>query len=478
MQHTYGKRWTAGLAVIFCAVFLHAGQVRAQALPPDLVSAWRQTGLPQSALSLVVQDVGGARLAAVNAAVPRNPASVMKLVTTWAALSELGPSYTWRTELVADPGAQIQGGVLSGPLYVRAAGDPQLMLQDLWTLLRDLRVRGVREIGDVVVDRGIFGDVATDPGAFDGSPDRAYNASPDAFMVAFGAVRLMFVPDPAERRWRVAMDPPLPHVKIDGTVGWGDGPCQGSPEISTTPVVKARDVTLQLAGTMPGACGEFSLYRLALSQPDQAAAVFRLIWRDLGGTLAGQVRAGQAPADGEVLAVHESPELGETIRTINKRSNNVMARTLLLTLGAERGPRPATVASSDVVARNVLDGQGLSMPELIIDNGAGLAREARVSAESLAALLRKAWLSPYMPEFVSSLAIVGQDGTMKKRLRDRPGQGNAHLKTGSLRDVRAIAGYVQGASGKRYIVVCIVNHEQAAAVRSFDDALVEWLARR
>jgi len=218
------------------------------------------------------------------------------------------------------------------------------------------------------------------------------------------------------------------------------------------------------------------LYRLALSQPDYATEIFRMLWKELGGTFKGQVRAGMVPADAVVLASHESPTLAEVIRQINKRSNNVMARTLLLTLGAERGRRPATVGSSEAVAKGLLVKQGLDMPELVIDNGAGLSRDARVSADSLASMLTVAWNSPVMPEYISSFAIAGVDGTVRRRLKGDGTQGMAHLKTGSLRDVRSIAGYVLGASGKRYVVVSIVNHEQAGAVRAFDDALIAWLA--
>lgn len=468
------KRW---LAAVGLALFACQGQ--AQALPPELSAIWKKTGLPDSSLSLVVQEVDGQRLAAINSATSRNPASVMKLVTTWAALSELGPNYIWRTELLAEPGARPDArGVLPGPLYLRAGGDPQLMLQDLWTLLRDLRLRGVKQVGDLVIDRSIFGQVGIDPGAFDGAPDRAYNASPDALMVGFGAVRLLFVPDPAARKWVPYVDPPLPGLRIEGNVEWSDVRCPGPPVVTTDPVVTQQGVAVRVGGKVAGSCGEFALYRLAMSQPEYATAVFRQLWTDLGGKFTGQVRAGLVPPDAVLLTAHESQPLGEIIRTINKRSNNVMARTLLLTLGAERGARPATVPGSDMVARSLLEAQGLKMPELVIDNGAGLAREARVSAESLAALLMHAWTSPYMPEFMSSLAISGVDGTVRRRLRGKDGEGMAHLKTGSLRDVRAIAGYVLGASGKRYIVVSMVNHEQAVAVRSFNDALIGWLAEQ
>jgi D-alanyl-D-alanine carboxypeptidase/D-alanyl-D-alanine-endopeptidase (penicillin-binding protein 4) len=479
-----GRRLAAGL-VVLSMVGLAAGVARAQGLAPastnglpnELASAWRASKLPGASLSLVVQELGGQRLLSINAKEPRNPASVMKLVTTWSALSSLGPDYVWRTELLSEPGARLgSNGVLPGSLYLRASGDPFFLMQDLWTLLRDLRLHGVRQINDLVIDRTIFGSVATDPGAFDGAPDRPYNASPDALMVGFGAVRLMFLPDPAARRWRAVIDPPLPGVTVGGQVEWSDVACPGAPEVATEPVITQQGMTLRLTGKVAGSCGEFSLYRLALSQPDFATEVFRLLWRELGGTFNGQVRAGMVPPDAVPLAAHESPPLSDVIRTINKRSNNVMARLLLLTLGAEGGRRPATTDGGAAVVRRVLGSQGLSMPELVIDNGSGLSRTGRVSADSLASLLTVAWDSPYMPEFMSSLAIAGVDGTVRRRLRGQDTRGMAHLKTGTLANVRAMAGYVLGASGKRYVVVSIVNDERADAVRPFNDALVKWLA--
>ncbi|AYD66252.1 D-alanyl-D-alanine carboxypeptidase/D-alanyl-D-alanine-endopeptidase [Achromobacter sp. B7] len=468
------KRWLAGALVALSA---GSACAQVQGLPPNVVNAWKASKLPDSSLSLVVQELGGQRLIALNAKEPRNPASVMKLVTTWAALSELGPNYVWRTEFMTAPGARPDArGVLAGPLYLRAGGDPQFLMQDLWALLRELRLRGVKQINDLVIDRSIFGQVATDPGAFDGAPDRAYNASPDALMVGFGALRLLFTPDPVAQKWVPLIDPPLPGLKIEGSVQWSDVRCPGPPVVTTEPLITQQGVTIRVGGKVAGSCGEFSLYRLALSQPDYATEIFRMLWKELGGTFKGQVKSGMVPADAVVLASHESPTLSEVIRQINKRSNNVMARTLLLTLGAERGRRPATVTSSEAAAKGALIKQGLDMPELVIDNGAGLSREARVSADSLASMLTVAWNSPVMPEYISSFAIAGVDGTVRRRLKGDGTQGMAHLKTGSLRDVRSIAGYVLGASGKRYVVVSIVNHEQAGAVRAFDDALIAWLA--
>lgn len=482
-----------GIAALGWALLLAMGASHAQApasatgravsspsaLPAELTAAWKASRLPDSALSLVVREVDGTPLVSINANTPRNPASVMKMVTTWTALSELGPNYVWRTAFLTDPAGRPDArGVLPGPLYLRAGGDPQLMIQDIWNLLRELRLRGVKQINDLVVDRSIFGEVATDPGAFDGAADRPYNASPDAFMVGFGAQRLLFLPDPAARKWLPVLDPPIPGIRIEGQVEWTDARCPGSPVITTDPVITQQGVSIRVSGKAAGSCGEFSVYRLAQSQSEFGTAIFRLLWKDLGGSFVGQVRSGMAPVDAVPLASHDSAPLGEIIRTINKFSNNVMARTLLLTLGAERGRRPATVATSGNVAAQLLAAQGLPMPELNIDNGAGLSREARLSAQGLANLLVQAWESPLMPEYLSSLAISGVDGTVRRRMKGAATQGMAHLKTGSLRDVRAIAGYVLGASGKRYVVVSVVNDERADAVRAFDDALVKWLAER
>jgi len=450
-----------------------------EGMPAELARAWKASGLPENSLSLVVQELGGPRLVSINADEPRNPASVMKLVTTWAALSELGPNYVWRTEFLAEPGARRHSqGTVQGPLYLRAVGDPYLSMQDMWTLLRELRLRGVKNIGDLVIDRTVFGNVAIDPGAFDGSPDRAYNASPDALMVGFGALRLLFTPDQEAKKWVPMIDPPLPGLRLEGQVGWTNARCPGAPVVTTEPIITPQGVMIRLGGSVAGSCGEFSVYRLALSQPEVSEALFRVLWREMGGSFTGKVRSGKVPAGAVVLASHESQPVTEAIRQINKRSNNVMARTVLLTLGAERGARPADIHSSEAVAKAVLAEQGLSMPELVMDNGSGLSREARVSANSLARMLTAAWQSPLMPEFMSSLAIAGVDGTMRRRLKSDSTQGMAHLKTGSLRDVRAVAGYVLGASGKRYAVVSMVNDPNAAAVRGFDDALITWLAAK
>jgi D-alanyl-D-alanine carboxypeptidase/D-alanyl-D-alanine-endopeptidase (penicillin-binding protein 4) len=199
------------------------------------------------------------------------------------------------------------------------------------------------------------------------------------------------------------------------------------------------------------------------------------LWQELGGSFEGRVRDGPLPDGAVPLAAIESPTLAEAVRDTNKYSNNVMARQILLTLGAERGAVPAGEAQGAAAIRAWLDGKGLRFPELVIENGAGLSRSERISAEHLGRLLLAAWRSPVMPEFMASLPVAGVDGTMKRRLDGQAAAGHAHVKSGSLDGVRTMAGYVLDKDGRRWVLVFLVNHPQAGATRAAQDALLEWV---
>lgn len=473
------SRWSClGRVGTALALFVQMSTVVwAQALPAELAAAWKNTRLPESSLSLVVQEVDGRRLIDVNPQVPRNPASVMKLVSTWAGLSALGPEYTWRTNFMAVGGLNVdEQGTLKGPLYIKAGGDPLLSVPELWDALRQLRLRGVKNISEIVVDRSVFGSVTINPHAFDSAGDRPYNASPDAMMVGLGASRLVFQPDTQAKKWIAMIDPPLPGVRLQGEVQWVDAVCPGSPAVGTEIKAAGNEINIQLSGKAVGSCGEFSVYRLVHSQTDFFSKLVLGLWRDLGGTLARGITEGKVPASAQNIVSHESRSLSDLIRVINKQSNNVMARTILLTVGKELQGEGATVRTGEQAVMSVLAQQGVDTRGWVVDNGSGLSRNGRITAGGMAQMLSAAWHSTLMPEFVSSLAISGVDGTVRRRLRDDEVQGRAHLKTGTLRDSRALAGYVLGASGKRYILVSIVNDDRSAAVRPFDDAVVKWLA--
>jgi D-alanyl-D-alanine carboxypeptidase/D-alanyl-D-alanine-endopeptidase (penicillin-binding protein 4) len=406
---------------------------------------------------------------ATNESVPMNPASTMKLVTTYAALNLLGPAYTWRTEAFAT--GSLRKDILDGDLVIRGGGDPKLVIESLWLLISRIRAYGVRDIrGDVVLDKSAFEPFVHDPGLFDGEVTRPYNAGPDALLLNFKALTLGFVPDLETRTVRVVATPMLAGMRLPGAVRGIEGNCgdwrarlQADFSDPMTPVFR---------GAYALSCGEKTWPVSVLGHTQYFAAAFRELWESSGGIWTGKVHEGPVPADARRIALHESSGLAEVIRDINKFSNNVMARQLFLTIGAEVSRQPGNAERAAQAVRGWLASRGIGMPELVLENGSGLSRKERISAASLARLLEDAYAGALMPEFMSSLPLVGVDGTMKKR---NGASGSAHIKTGLLADVRAIAGYVLAASGRRYVVVAIINHPNARDAQPAHDTLLQWV---
>ena len=449
-------------------------------LPAPVAQALKAAGVPQASAAVLVKEVD-ARMprASFNADKPMNPASVMKLVTTYAALELLGPAYAWKTEAYAL--GPINDGVLEGDLAFKGYGDPKFGFEQFWLLLRQLRDKGLREIrGNLLLDRSHFASTAHDPARFDGEPLRPYNVGPDALLVNYKAVRLTFAPDAARRILTVSAEPFPPQFDLVNLVKLTDGTCGSAwyegirMDLAETGAV-AR---LILTGSYPAACGEKTRSVSVMSHPQFVAGVFRQLWKELGGTFNGGLREGILPAEARLLARGESPALAEVVRDINKFSNNVMARQLYLTLGAEASKRPARGEDAEAAIHAWLAEKEMRMPELVIENGAGLSRLNRISADSLGRLLAAAFASPVMPEFIASLPLAGIDGTMRKRLNGNGVAGRAHVKTGYLEGVRAIAGYVLDRRGRRNIVVFMVNHHNAGASKAAQDALLTCVYER
>jgi serine-type D-Ala-D-Ala carboxypeptidase/endopeptidase (penicillin-binding protein 4) len=445
-------------------------------LPAPVRSALATAGIPSDAAALYVQDVGaGTPALSHNAARSMNPASTVKLLTTYAGLELLGPSFTWRTEAYAD--GPMRGDVLDGDLVLRGTGDPKLTIENFWLLLRALRARGLREIrGDLVLDRSYFATVPYDPGRFDNEPARAYNVGPDALLVNFKAIRFHFVPDPDGRSVRVIPEPDPAQLELHASVALSEGACTDW-RAHVRAQVESNDASARVtfSGSYPAACGENAWNVALLSHSSYVWGVFRELWEELGGSFKGGVREGVAGPGTRLLYGAESPPLSEVIRDINKFSNNVMARQLFLTLSAETLRIPADDARSAEVLRGWLQRKGLTADALVVENGAGLSRNDRISAIIFGRLLVAAWHSPVMSELVASMPLVASDGTMRKRLRDAPVAGKAHVKTGTLAGVRALAGYVLARDGRRFAVVFLINHPNAAAAEAAQDALLRWV---
>jgi D-alanyl-D-alanine carboxypeptidase/D-alanyl-D-alanine-endopeptidase (penicillin-binding protein 4) len=455
------------------AVLLTGFVIRAGAqLPAPVAEALSQAGIPHSAVGVYVYDLTARKpLLAYGADRALNPASSIKLVTTFAALEVLGPAHVWRTEAWMD--GSLNGDRLEGNLYFKGYGNPKLTLESLWLFLREIRNRGVREIsGDLVLDRTYFTVEAHDPASFDNEPLRPYNVGPDALLFNFKSFRLQFVPDEVRGVVSLYAEPPLPQVSIVNNLVLGVGPCDLWPD---KPLVEENRLTF--SGVFPANCGEKAKHYSLLAPHEYFGAVFRQLWEGLEGSLAGQVVDGVLPPSARLLAANESPPLADVIRDINKYSHNVMARHVFLSLGAAEGA-PLTTEKAERAMQAWMSSRNFAFPELVLDNGSGLSRSARITARHLTEVLIAAWHSPLMPEFVASLPLVAHDGTMRRRLPDSPVAGRAHIKTGYLENVRSIAGYVQDESGSTLAAVLMINHPSAKYAAAAQDAMLEWLHAR
>ena len=450
-------------------------------LPGPIEAALRASGLPADSTAIYVQDVSASQpLVAVNAERGLLTASVIKVVTTYAGLELLGPAYAWSTEVHAH--GPVRDGTLEGDLIVRGLGDPKITLESFWLLLRSVRARGIREVrGDLVLDRSYFVTEEVDQGRFDNEPTQPYNTLPDALLVNHKAVRISLVPDLDQRRVRISAEPPLPEIQIANNVALDNAPCgDWRSRIRQDVVSEGAVARFTFTGRLSSQCQEQARYYSVLSPQVYTAGLFRVLWGELGGQLRGNVREGMVPQGATLIARQESPSLAELARDINKYSNNVMARQLYLALGAATFGMPASAEKSERAIRRWIAEKGLDVPGLTLENGSGLSRIERISARGLGSLLVAAWRSPVMPELMSSLPVVGVDGTFRRRVRNTGVNGNAHIKGGTINGVRAIGGYVLDAGGRRWAVVCLINHPKVTNANSqpIFDALLQWAYAR
>ena len=466
-------------AALLCLVCAPA---MAQTLPDTVTAAFNRAKIPLDSVSIVVADTDANTSPRLShrGDIPMNPASVMKLVTTYAALDILSPAFIWRTPVWLD--GTVREGRLKGNLVIQGQGDPKLVQERLLQLLQRVQALGVRYIdGDIVMDRSLFAPIDLSPGDFDGDPLRPYNVQPEALSFNFKSVSLTFTPDPAAKVARVHTSVPLWGVETTDSVPLSsDGGAVCGDYRKTLAANFSNPTRLQLAGSYPATCGEKTWSVAYVDPASFNARNIESLWRGIGGQLSGRVREGKAPTTPPSFQL-QSPALAEVIRDINKFSNNLMAQQLFLTLAlpvtdvatAERpvlAPAATREMARSVVQRWWQQRVGEGHP-LTIDNGAGLSRQARLSAQGLLAMLRLAYASSNMPELMASLPIVGLDGTLK---RSRATLASAHLKTGSLRDVMALAGYVHLPDGRRLCLVAMINHANASAGRPALDALVQW----
>lgn len=463
--------------------------------------------LPSANASFYVQAVGETEpLLSINAQRSQNPASVIKLVTSFAALQQFGASHQWRTNLLSESEPDAQG-YLNTPLLLKGSGDPQLVIERVGDLVEQLKSRGIRHLNaPLLIDRSAFAVPNQDAGDFDGEPALPYNALPDAALLNFHALSFQFEPSTAQ----VSMVPWLDGFNLNNRVRFVEGDCPAGGWKSTVNL-SVMGYSAVVGGVYYSGCGEqqWHVHAYQLTANDYARGMFGALfngrssldvasctvervwdkilqrWRDcFAPNIAwtqNQVQDVTVAENGEnsrwkPLASVASPALSSLLKDMNFFSNNVMARQIYLNLSQQNG-QPATLEKSAQETHRLLQSAGLSDRSIVMGNGSGLSRATRINAQELGLMLVKASQNP---AFYASLPRIGMEGTVKNRLLDTDMVGRGRMKTGTLNDVRAIAGFIDGRSGKRYAVVSIFDHAnaQTAASKRAHDLFMQWVGEQ
>ncbi|MEC7816647.1 MAG: D-alanyl-D-alanine carboxypeptidase/D-alanyl-D-alanine-endopeptidase [Pseudomonadota bacterium] len=399
----------------------------------------------------------------VNADQLMSPGSIMKLVTTYAALELLGPTHHWQTDFLTD--GTMVGDTLQGNLYVRFGGDPKLTLERLWSTLRDLRSMGINRIeGDLVLDGSVFRVDGGFP-LFDdngNNPHAPFLVEPSAYLTNLNLLHLQVRSD--ERGTQAWSTPDLNEVIIDNRVTVApEGPCPARSRFDWTPTFHEDGrVTVQVTGNLPQGC-RTTTYLSLLPHSQYSASLIRSLLSEMGIIISGGDRFDQTPDEARLVMRDTSPDLVTMVRDINKWSSNVMARQMLLTIGAafrkdeDQDDRVAGIRT----VYEWLESKGINTAGMVIDNGAGLTRHGRITARQGAQILQHAWNSPYASDLMASMPIIAMDGTMARRLRNTGMDGEGRIKTGYLENVRSIAGFTRDERNTTWAIVGIVNHNPA-----------------
>jgi D-alanyl-D-alanine carboxypeptidase/D-alanyl-D-alanine-endopeptidase (penicillin-binding protein 4) len=469
-----------------------------QYIPKAVAASLKKSQIPKEAISISVVEIERGQPGKITAKTKvdwrskqaMNPASTMKLITTLAGLDILGPQYRWRTNVYTD--GNIRQGTLKGNLYLQGTGDPKLIPEEIAKMMQALQNLGIQKIdGNLFFDRSAYAPDVMEHNTIDGESLRAYNVPPDPLLYAFRTLAFQLGKSRTTDFIDISYTPPLSQLKVINQMQLVNQSCDNwksnirfnlDPESDGASTNQL--LTAQFSGSFPNGCKGVNYNVVALDANTFFTQGFAAAWELAGGTWikAPIGQSGTVPLAARLLLKFEGIPLAEDVYDINKFSNNVMARQLMLTLALEKMGKPASTKNGELVIQSWLKGLELQFPELVIENGSGLSRNEAISAEHMTQLLVAARNLSVADTFYNSLPIAGTDGTMKNRLMEHlrkflhlKKKPEARIKTGALVDVRAISGYVMSKSGRMYAVTSFINHPNALKSLEAHDQLLAWL---
>ena len=446
----------------------------AYALPAGVENAVNKSGIPKEDISIYIKEAGNSsnKVVSLNENQTRTPASVIKVLTTYAAILKLGFDYRWPTKFYTT--GSLNGGVLQGDLVIKGLGDPTLSTKDLESIVRDISMYGIHRIkGNIIIDRSYFKVGTKDSSGFDEHPYSPYNAMPDAMMFNERVSTICVTPN----KNSVTKKTVDHSYKVLNKLQQVNKPCRGRYSWPGIKIDKSQIMpVVLLQGKISKRCGKRNICKVVTKPYRSFYYALRDKLKEKGIEIEGSLRLQKVPSSAKKLFTHYARPLEEIISKTAKKSNNLYARHLLLFLGAKQYGAPATLDKGRRAVEYILRSKGaLGFGALKIDNGCGLSRSAKITAKLLAEMYDNAYAT-YGQRWMNTLSIAGVDGTIKKRFRGTVVKNRAWMKTGTLKRVKNIGGYVKSKFGKLYTVVILVNTKKGNwRASQLQNDIIKWL---
>ena len=450
------RRVLAVVLLLLTPLAAVAGQSDREALRKAVEQLLAQPPLSNARVSMQVESLDDGQVVySRNADDLLNPASNTKLVTAAAGLLRLGPEYRFTTDFLSDK--PLQRGRI-GILYVKGRGDPSVNTERLDALVSDLWHRGVRSVGEIVLDDSFFDREQFGPGWEQEVSDKAWAAGVGALSLNHNSVAIYITPgDRLGARARVEVEPDArDYFIVDARVTTVRA--NGRRKLRPHTVPEGDRTRILVEGRIPLHAPAAVMYRRVGDPGFYYGQTLRMLLRQRGIRVTGRVKRGIAPQTALLIQSYDSAELAAIIRDMNKVSSNFIAEMVVKTLGAELKGTPGSWPKGLEVEEDLLAELGIPRGTYVLKNGSGLNDTNRFTARQLATLLQAVWKRfPVASEFVSSLGIAARDGTMRLRMEGTDAAGRLRAKTGTLERVTALSGYVQSLGGERFVFSVMVN---------------------
>ena len=400
-----------------------------------------------------------------------NSASLVKIITTYISLKELGPNFSWRSDFYYT--GDIVGETLKGDIVFKGTGDASFSVEDLEGMIREIQEKGIKRIeGNLLFDTSYFGLIPSEV-TFDNNPMRAYNVFPSAISLQSNTINFIFKSQ--KNKVKIKSKPNIKTLKIINNIKSTREKCLNWREkLRYETKITEQQTLLYFSGKFSRKCKVKEIDLAMLDWQTYFYHTFKQKWIDNGGWFNGSfIQTSEALDDNRLLASHYSDSLVNLIRDTNKYSLNLMSRNLMLTIIANENYVQPTEAMVNSYIKNWLVEHQIDSEGLFIDNGAGLSRNIKISINQFLMILQNIYYDPMMPEMISSFPIAGIDGTLKRRMRNSPIKMNGHFKTGSMNEVSAMAGFFLNNEKQMNIFVFMMNGKKAKMSQNFQEALIE-----